>query len=162
MLALFPSPDVRPSLLAEPSPVTAGAKECVCVAASSRGRSKDQHLIRQHSPLAQNTFFPTWDAVQNVIAPGADRQRPVPNVHPPFAEWIVMNADPERTRTLVEYGVAEQAAMTVHFRSDNEVRLFGTPGFIYYPTIEWQVCTIVANIMESGTATPCVHVCTGV
>ena len=51
-----------------------------------------------------------------------------------------MNAEPDRTRTLVEYGDAEQAAMTVHFRSDNEYRLFGTPGFIYYPTIEWQVC----------------------
>ncbi len=88
---------------------------------------------------AQNTFMPTWDAVQNVLAPGAERQKPVPDVHPPFSEWIVMNADPSRTRGVVEYGEAERAAMTVHFRSDNEVRLFGTPGFIYYPTIEWQV-----------------------
>ena len=92
------------------------------------------------SAAAQNTFMPTWDAVQNVLAPGADRQKPVPNVHPPFEEWIVMNADPDRTRDLIEYGDAERAATTVHFRSDDKVRLFGTPGFIYYPTIEWQVC----------------------
>jgi hypothetical protein len=76
-----------------------------------------------------------------VLAPAADRRQPLPGVHPPLEEWIVMNLDEDRTRQEVEYGDAEQAATTVHFRSDNEYRLFGTPGFIYYPTIGWQVCT---------------------
>jgi hypothetical protein len=37
----------------------------------------------------------------------------------------------------VYYGDAERGALTLHFESSDQTRLFGSPAFIYFPTAAW-------------------------
>jgi len=43
-----------------------------------------------------------------------------------------------RQREEVFYGDEERNALTLHFESSEQTRLFGSPAFIYFPTAAWQ------------------------
>ncbi len=43
-----------------------------------------------------------------------------------------------RQREEVFYGNEERNALTLHFESSEQTRLFGSPAFIYFPTAAWQ------------------------
>ena len=40
-------------------------------------------------------------------------------------------------RPEVFYGDEERRALTLHFVSNGQTRLFGSPAFIYFPTAAW-------------------------
>ena len=42
-----------------------------------------------------------------------------------------------RQREQVFYGDDERNALTLHFESSEQTRLFGSPAFIYFPTAAW-------------------------
>ena len=55
---------------------------------------------------------------------------------PPLNLWGVK--EDGELRNQVVYGEAEQAAHTLHFESSENVRLFGSTAFIYFPSRSWQ------------------------
>ena len=59
---------------------------------------------------------------------------------PPLKYFNTHLGDLDTPRQLVEYAGATAAAETVHIVSEDEnYRLLGAQGFIFFPTLAWQV-----------------------
>ena len=63
-----------------------------------------------------------------------------------FSLCVPINCCNAIHRRVIEYGLAERDALTLHFRPHPacEFCLFGSAGFIYHPTLHWRVCSCKA------------------
>ena len=58
---------------------------------------------------------------------------------PPLNLWAINESGEQRKQVM--YSEQEQAAHSLHFETTDNVRLFGSTAFIYYPSRSWQART---------------------